>query len=322
VLFGICQSTVAAYTEVSLDDAEAIARAFSLVGVTAVTPVPAGTVNSNYLVAVGGTELFLRVYEEAGVDGARYEALLAAHLAARGVPTPVPLRTRAGGFCASHAGKPVALFPKVGGEEVCQARVTPPRARAVGALVARIHQAAADFPDLRAGRFTPADVVARLDRVLRPDLASAVARLREAAARLERARDPTLPRGTVHGDLFRDNVRWQGDSVVAVLDFESASEGVLAYDLAVAVLAWCYGDRFDPALVAATIEGYDSVRPLSARERAGLAAEAGLACVRFATTRLTDVEQRTPAGPSRKDYRRFLRRLDEVSEAFGPPVLY
>jgi homoserine kinase type II len=309
---------VAAYTRIGVDDAEAIARAYSLVGVTAVEPVRGGTVNSNYYVSAGGADLFLRVYEEAGPTGARFEALFASHLAARGIPTPVPLRTRAGGFFAEHAGKPVALFPRVGGFEVCQALVTPARARRVGRAVAQIHAAARDFPDRRTGRFTLGDVVHRLDGVREPRLAVTVDRLRREVDRLERVRERLLPMGPVHGDLFRDNVRWDGDEIVAVLDFESASVGSYAYDLAVVLLSWCFSDRFVPELVAAAIEGYESVRPLEPVERAALSTEARVACVRFATTRITDVELRTPpGGRPRKDYRRFLARLDAVDAALG-----
>ena len=36
----------------------------------------------------------------------------------------------------------------------------------------------------------------------------------------------------------------------ALLDFESASRGPFAYDLAVTLMAWCYGERFDETLVS------------------------------------------------------------------------
>jgi len=55
--------------------------------------------------------------------------------------------------------------------------------------------------------------------------------------------------GVIHGDLFRDNVLWRGGQVVAILDFEQASGGSLAYDLAVCLHDWCWdgGVRLDAA---------------------------------------------------------------------------
>ena len=58
----------------------------------------------------------------------------------------------------------------------------------------------------------------------------------------------------IHGDLFRDNVLWDGDRISAILDFEQASGGSLVYDLAVCINDWCWTifPRFDlaAALVA------------------------------------------------------------------------
>ena len=122
-----------------------------------------------------------------------------------------------------------------------------------------------------------------------------------------------MPRGLIHGDLFRDNVLWAGGWIVALLDFESASEGVFAYDLMVTVLAWCFGDGLDLTLMRALIAGYERVRPLSAEERAGLVAEGCAAALRFTITRITDYAMRVTDGPRViKDWRRFERRLAQL----------
>ena len=105
--------------------------------------------------------------------------------------------------------------------------------------------------------------------------------------------------------------------IAALLDFESASDGVYAYDLMVTVLAWCFGDALDAGLMRAMVDGYESVRPLEARERAGLLAEGCVASLRFAITRLTDYAMRVTDGPRVvKDWRRFQARLLAL-EALG-----
>jgi homoserine kinase type II len=117
----------------------------------------------------------------------------------------------------------------------------------------------------------------------------------------------------VHGDLFRDNVLWHGDAIVALLDFESACEGPFVYDLMVCVLAWCYASGFNLEHVAGLVRGYESVRPLSTLERSAAKVEGAIACARFATTRITDFEMRAaPGRPPLRDYRRFIGRLSEL----------
>jgi homoserine kinase type II len=113
----------------------------------------------------------------------------------------------------------------------------------------------------------------------RDELAWLSARAAERAA---------APRGVIHGDLFRDNVLFDGEDLVALLDFEQASTGSLVYDVAVCVNAWCYGDAFDAALVRAMCGGYAG-RAMSRAEARALMIELRAAAMRFMVTRITDV---------------------------------
>lgn len=283
--------------------------------------VPAGSVNSNFSLVVGGARAFLRIYEEQDHAGAGREAALLRSLAARGVAVVEPRAASGGERVGTLGGKPAALFPWVEGTMACQRAVSPGRARAVGEALARVHAAGVGLP-VGPGRFRPSDLRARL-RSIAADarFAGEAAPLQAALARWEARRDPTLPRGLVHGDLFRDNVLWASegsDRIAALLDFESASEGPLAYDLMVTVLAWCFGEELDGALARALLAGYAAVRPLQPPERRGLLAEGCLAALRFTVTRLTDYAMRGEGEGPRvmKDWRRFRARLAAL-EALG-----
>jgi homoserine kinase type II len=168
--------------------------------------------------------------------------------------------------------------------------------------------------------------LARIERFHEPRLAALApplgARLSEIVAR----RDASLPRGLVHGDLFRDNVLWgkggEGPDadITALLDFESACEGGFAFDLMVTVLAWCFRDTLEPALSRAMVAGYNEVRRLTDAEAEGLCVEGRLAALRFTVTRITDDAMRSielGVPPRRdKDWRRFAARSAEL-EALG-----
>lgn len=304
---------MARLTPLSLVDARRLGRAFGL-AIDSVEPLDAGSVNSNFrLRSADGATWFGRLYEEQGAAGARFEATLARALAARGVPVAVPLQAEGGGV-PEQAGKPFSLVPWIEGESLCQARVTPAAAGAVGAALASVHLVRDVQPPR--GRFEVSDLEHRLDRVEREGaapLVAAAAEVRAVLARSVAGRASGLPAGLVHGDLFRDNVLFRDGDLVALLDFESACAGVFAYDLAVTLLSWCFGDELDPRLVAAMVAGYESRRPLSPAERGALSSEARVACARFAVTRLTDYSLRAPPGaPPKRDFRRFLARLAAV----------
>ncbi len=306
---------MATFTPLSLEDGSRVAAAHQLGRCHAVLPVAAGTVNSNYFLETDQGRVFVRLYEQQDAEGVAYEWALIDHL--RSFDVLVPERVRGPGPGELRvAGRPVAVFRVVVGEDLCQARVDAQRAHAVGQALARASHAGQSFPTVREGRFGLPDVLRLLQNAEArnvPELAEPIARLRAVHAELS-ANFPALPQGVVHGDLFRDNVLWQGDRIVALLDWESASHGTLIYDLAVTLLAWCCGDTLDWSLARSMVEGYRTQRELADEEWAGLWWSMRLACLRFATTRITDIYLKGTYPPGYKSFRRFLLRLDVVEK--------
>jgi|SoiMethySBSTD1v2_1073268.scaffolds.fasta_scaffold46192_4 homoserine kinase type II len=320
---------MALITPLTPDDVAKLAADFGI-ELAELEPLHAGSVNSNFRVLdTRGRRYFARLYEEQGVLGARGEVRLLSSLAAAGVPAVAPVPRGDGSFVAEHRGKAFAMFPWVEGEHLCQKQVTPAACRKLGDALARVHLASPPPGTLPQGRFRVTDLVARLDRVERdPEAlryAADVAQIRERLAHYTKLRDPELPRGLVHGDLFRDNVLWNqvlDGEIVALLDFESASEECLAYDVMVCVMAWCYGSEFELDLVAALLGGYHARRPLSERECAGLSIEGAIGALRFATTRITDFSLRAAPGQAWvRDYRRFLERLKALEAGTLEPAI-
>ncbi|HMJ13925.1 MAG TPA: homoserine kinase [Polyangiaceae bacterium] len=276
-----------------------------------IEPLRAGSVNSNFRIRdASGSTFFLRIYEEQDAAGAAREVELLRRLHAAGVPSALPRQRTDGAWLAEHASKPVACFEWVEGSIVCQKQVTAAHCARLGAALAQVHLTGAS--SLSEGRFRITDLEGRLDGVERsgvPELVNAARAIRSGLREYAARRDASLPRGLIHGDLFRDNVLWRGEELRALLDFESASEGPFVYDVMVTLLAWCYGSEFDTALAHSLLAAYHRTRPLGSAEFRALAIEGGIAALRFATTRMTDFSLRAPQGqPPLRDYRRFLER--------------
>ncbi|MEN9719147.1 MAG: homoserine kinase, partial [Pseudomonadota bacterium] len=213
-------------------------------------------------------------------------------------------------------GKALALIEFLPGVSVSQP--TAAQARAVGAALAQMHLAAAQFAGSRANGMGLAEWQRLLGecghtglQAIDPALAALVEReLPQLAATW-----PTdLPRGVIHADLFPDNVLMLGDQVTGLIDFYFACTDLLAYDVAVTHAAWCFdgqGRNFSAEISAALLAGYDSVRPLSPAERAALPLLARGAALRFTLSRAYDWLN-TPADALvvRKDPLAFARRIE------------
>jgi homoserine kinase type II len=308
------------FRELSAADVQDILQGFGLDGYRGHAPIAAGTINTNLAVELEGGRRFLRINEGKARADVEREASIVAHVAAAGVPTPAPAIASSGTPFLAWRDSFVSLFPWLPGRTLSRSEVTPAHARQAGAALARLHQAGADIADHRPSRYEPDEIQHRLVRIAAiapsdPALGAAVAVLRPELDLLAQERQGDLPLGLIHGDLFIDNVLFADDgALVALLDFEQASWGRLAYDLAVSLLAFGFGrDDFRADVTRAFIDGYASVRPPQAAERDGFLAELRFAACRFAVTRITDVYLRRTAGaPAGKDFNRYLQRLAAV----------
>lgn len=313
----------------ALGEAELVGLAaeFELGAVTEFRSIAAGTINSNYELTAAGNRYFMRINEgKAEVDVA-WEARLVSALASAGVHTPPPLIAKSGmpyaAIVSSAGRKWASVFPWRNGSHIAAEAVTTAHAEQFGAALAELHVAGLALPPAwRRGSIYDQDhLVTRFERCARVDdkaLTRAIAILREelAVARDAAATRRAATHGMIHGDLFRDNVLWDGDRISAILDFEQASGGSLVYDLAVCINDWCWTTfpRFD--LAAALVGGYARVRPLTPADRAALPIEVRAAAARFTLTRVTDVYLARVDNPD-KDFRAFLARC----EAWRGPAL-
>ncbi len=324
---------MALFTRLEGRDFDAIAERLGLGAVTGWEGLEAGTVNSNYFLDTSGASggrWFVRVNEGKSVADVEYEAELVNHLAARGVATPRVLAGAGGQPYLDHGGRLITVFPRVAGEHRMGASLAPADLAAVGRALALFHLAAADFPGRRDSIYAFDRIVARRRGIpAQPagPLAAALAECdQEIAWQSEEAQAravAALPQGVIHGDLFPDNVLFNnrgtldasppaGDELVALLDFEQASDGAPVYDLAVCLCAWCFVDGEPaPPLVQSLVGAYHAARPLHPVEEALFPVVARRAALRFTVTRITDVELNPEAAARReaKSYRRFLARL-------------
>ncbi len=307
---------MAVYTQVSAEALGTFLARYDQGALVSAKGIAEGVQNSNYLVETTADRFILTLYEEwTSTDDLPFFLAMLDHLAAAGNPVPRALPDRDGLAIQQLAGRSACLIEFLTGVSV--SHPTPAQARAAGAAMGQLHAGLADFAPTRAnplGADTWRPLLERCGAGIDTIAPGLFARIEAALARVLAQWPRDLPVAAIHTDLFPDNVLMLGDRVTGVIDFYFACTDIRAYDLAVMHSAWAFdatGERYDPAIGAALIAGYESRFALSEAERAALPILAQGACLRFLLTRAWDwVNTPADALVTRKNPLAYWRRLE------------
>lgn len=315
---------MAVYTEVSDEALSTFLGDYAIGSALSCKGIAEGVENSNYLLLTEQGQFVLTLYEKrVDPDELPYFLGLMEHLAAKGLPVPLPVRARDGKALRQLAGRPAVIATFLAGQS--PRRVRPEHLAPVGAALARLHLAGADFALARANALGPAgwDPLFRQSEGRADTVAAGLAA--DVGGELDAilaAWPDELARGNIHADLFPDNVFFLDGLLSGLIDFYFACTDFLAYDVAVALNAWCFESDFgfNVTKARALLGAYGAVRPLSAAERHALPLLCRGAALRFLLTRLYDwlntpegalVVPKDPLEYLRKS--RFFRGVREVA---------
>lgn len=317
---------MAVYTEVGDEDLDAFVAEYDIGGVKSCKGIAEGVENSNYMLVTDTGTYILTLYEKrVSPDDLPFFLGLMEHLSGHGVPCPLPVAGKDGDKLRRLSGRPAAIFTFLDG--MWPRRPTADHCAGLGDAIARMHLAGADFPLARANNLSVdawrplfAQSAEHADAV-KPGLAG------ELTAELDflEANWPTdLPRGVIHGDLFPDNVFFQGGRVSGLIDFYFACTDQFSYDLAICLNAWAFepDGAFNATKARRMLNGYRRVRHFSDAELAALPVLARGAALRFLLTRLYDwVHTPEDALVVRKDPLEYLEKL-HFHQAVRDPAAY
>ena len=308
---------MAVYTEIDTNTLAEFAAQYPLSQIDEFKGITAGVQNSNFLLTTANAKYILTIFESSanGVAAADLPFFLGLmlHLSARGLSCPVPLARKDGGLISTIKNKPAALVSFLEGRSVKTPR--PEHCRALGAAMAQMHLAGDGFELTRPNNHGLGNWQALFERChsradeVSPDLTRAMER---ELTRLKENWPGSLPTGIIHADLFPDNVFFMQGDMSGLIDFYFACNDFYAYDLAIALNAWCFeaDATFNVTKARALLSGYQNLRLLAPEEIDAVPILGAGAAMRFLTTRLFDwLNQVDGAQVEPKNPNDFLRRL-------------
>ncbi|MEK9723401.1 MAG: homoserine kinase [Rhodospirillaceae bacterium] len=314
---------MAVYTEVGDEELVAFVGRYAIGEALSAKGIAEGVENSNYLLTTTAGTYILTLYEKrVNPDDLPFFLNLKTHLAAKGIPCPVPVAARDGSVLHELCGRPAAVVTFLAG--MWPRRIQSDYCAELGRALAALHLAGRDFEMTRRNDLSLADwrpllgrSAVRADEV-RSGLAGDLAAELDA---LEVAWPSGLPSGVIHADLFPDNVFFQGGRLTGLIDFYFACTDMFAYDVAVCLNAWCFeaDGSFNVTKARRFLAAYREVRDVGDDELAALPILARGAAIRFLLTRLYDWLF-TPSGAlvTRKDPLEYWDKLRFHQRVDGP----
>ena len=266
----------------------------------------AGTASPAVIVVTHRGQYFLKQRSPRYSDTQRltYDHALTRHLARVGLPVTPALKTPAGSRWMRVEGLVYEIYPWVEGEPFDPS--SREQLQATGDLLARLHQAADTFrprsrkelprlfdpqerlPEIAEARGLLEEGVSLGERSAE-EAARGLDRLEaEARGLLERLPDArywALPQAVVHGDYHPGNVKFQGDKIVGLFDWDWACRQARLKDVAEGVIFFAcpreqpltgelrsltQPPRYDAERIRLFLEAYEALLPLTEEERAVL----------------------------------------------------
>ncbi len=254
--------------------------------------IAAGITNTNYFVTTqlnGQKNRFvLTIFEKNALEELPYFVALMTHLAAHHLLCPTPIVNKKGLALAQLQGKPALLVSCLKGSDIEQPSET--HCGQVGRVLAEMHLAGQSFTTISKNQRGADWRIATAEKVMNQLSIEDQHLLKQELAFQARLDLTDLPRGVIHGDLFRDNVLFEGNQLGGFIDFYYACDDILAYDVAIAVNDWCMleSGQFDASRLNAFMIAYTAVRPFNEIEQHAWRGLLRIAALRFWLSRLFD----------------------------------
>ena len=302
---------MARYTALSPSELARIVAQYPIGMPLELEEVPGGFGNSNFKLTTTDGEFLLKICDEKEPAELKMQISLLQHLCEYAYPTVYPILTRDQKPLTHETVGSVMLYPFLQGE---QPQSSPNTLARLGEALAKLHciPPIAGLPRFAMGI---SQMVPFFKEVQGTQFATHpfVESLRAQLESMQPQLNAPLPMGLLHGDLFLDNTLFDGDRMVAILDFEEGCYDSLLIDVGMTLIGCCYTPQHELNLKAACqfLDAYNAVRPLTESEWEHLDCFVHYAALSIAFWRFRQFNIRRPDAHRANTYQEMITRSEQ-----------
>jgi homoserine kinase type II len=256
---------MAHYADLQTPDIEEIARGYALTLIDSQS-LQGGSANSSYRLETLEGQFVLTVFDTKTRKDVENLGNLLIYLEEHQFRTTRLRRTAENKIMSCFGDKPILVKGYIPGR-VCE-QLDDRMLRQAGSLLAKLNLIPPpdNLPCDHPYGFQSFGLVIGVN--MNPDYEAWLSKQR---AKIEEFIHSGLQRTLIHGDMFADNLLFEGGSLTALIDFEEACHNFLGFDLGMAVLGLCRSEnRILLGKARQLVSGYEEIYPLPEVEKINL----------------------------------------------------
>jgi len=286
---------MAVYTKIKNEDIDSLSRDYKINKVTEFKGIKKGIENTNYLLKTSKKKYILTIFEKrVQKKDLPFFMNLMEKLNQKKFICPRPLKNKKGGHLSIIQDKPLCIVTFLKGTD--KTNLNYKNCFDIGKNIAKFHKVTSKIKLHRVNSmsFDKLGVLLKsikfesnkISTKLKPTLSASLKNIISQWPK-------KLPDGIIHGDLFIDNIFFINNKFSGFIDFYFSCNDYLMYEIAIAINALCFDKKKNSFVmnikkVKNLIDGYESIRPFSKKEKDALNILCRGAALRYLITRIYD----------------------------------
>ena len=286
---------MAVYTTLTNKDVLSLSNNYQLDKVIKFGGIKKGIENTNYFLKTDKKKFIITIFEKRVYKkDLPFFMNLMDELNQKKIMCPKPLKNKKGKYLSTIKNKSACIVTFLKGKD--KSHLDYKNCFDVGKNIAKFHKVTSKINLYRENSMSVRKLAGLLKSIKFKsikrtlDLKSA---LNKNLRDIKRVWPKNLPKGIIHGDLFLDNIFFDKNKFSGFIDFYFSSNDYLMYEIAVCINALCFDKKkgkfvMNSQKIKNLINGYESVRILSKKEKNSLNVLCRGAALRYLLTRIYD----------------------------------
>jgi len=286
---------MAVYTKINNRDVRLLSNNYKIDRVTKLEGIKKGIENTNYLLRTSKKKYILTIFEKrVQKKDLPFFMDLMEKLNRKKIICPKPLKNNKGKHLSTIQNKPLCIVTFLKGTD--KVNLNYKNCFDVGKNIAKFHKVASKIKLYRENSMSIKKLDGLLKNIkftsnkvpskLKPTLSACLKNIKSQWPK-------KLPIGIIHGDLFIDNIFFNKNKFSGFIDFYFSSNDYLMYEIAICINALCFDKKINSFVmnnkkIKNLIDGYESIRLFSKKEKDALNTLCRGAALRYLLTRIYD----------------------------------